>query len=119
MNADKIEGNHEISTLTLSGWGMLALEIIMLSGALGLFILSAAVAQPDGLRTVEIIAGMVLFIVSAIFTAGFFTLQPNVACALVLFGAYRGTERRDGFHWTQSFRSQAQVVPTRAQPHRR
>jgi regulator of protease activity HflC (stomatin/prohibitin superfamily) len=103
MNADKIEGNHEISTLTLSGWGMLALEILMLLGTLGLFFLSAAVAQSDGLRTAEIIAGMVLFIISVIFTAGFFTLQPNVACALVLFGAYRGTERRDGFHWTNPF----------------
>jgi regulator of protease activity HflC (stomatin/prohibitin superfamily) len=31
---------------------------------------------------------------------GYFTLQPNEARALVLFGSYRGTVRESGFHWT-------------------
>jgi len=30
---------------------------------------------------------------------GFFTLQPNEARVLILFGAYKGTVRRSGFHW--------------------
>ena len=30
---------------------------------------------------------------------GFFTLQPNQARVLVLFGKYRGTVRNSGFHW--------------------
>jgi regulator of protease activity HflC (stomatin/prohibitin superfamily) len=30
---------------------------------------------------------------------GFFTLQPNIAGVLTLFGRYRGTVRSAGFHW--------------------
>ena len=30
---------------------------------------------------------------------GFFTLQPNEAAVLLLFGAYKGTARQAGFHW--------------------
>ena len=30
---------------------------------------------------------------------GFFTLQPNVAAVLMLFGRYTGTVKESGFHW--------------------
>jgi regulator of protease activity HflC (stomatin/prohibitin superfamily) len=36
---------------------------------------------------------------------GFFTLQPNVARVLILFGAYKGTVRESGFHWGNPFYS--------------
>ena len=32
-------------------------------------------------------------------SVGFFMLQPNQAAVLTLFGAYRGTERREGLRW--------------------
>ena len=38
-----------------------------------------------------------------ILLTGFFTLQPNEARVLVLFGAYRGTVRESGFHWANPF----------------
>jgi len=34
---------------------------------------------------------------------GFFTLQPNEARLLILFGKYRGTTRQTGFHWGNPF----------------
>ena len=36
---------------------------------------------------------------------GFFTLQPNQARVLVLFGKYCGTVRDSGFHWANPFYS--------------
>lgn len=33
------------------------------------------------------------------FGSGFFTLQPNEAAVLILFGAYKGTVRSSGFWW--------------------
>jgi regulator of protease activity HflC (stomatin/prohibitin superfamily) len=36
---------------------------------------------------------------------GFFTLQPNEARVLVLFGAYKGTVRDPGFYWGNPFYS--------------
>ncbi|HMM34178.1 MAG TPA: SPFH domain-containing protein, partial [Thermoanaerobaculia bacterium] len=40
-----------------------------------------------------------------VFVTGFFTLQPNEARVLVLFGAYKGTVREAGFHWGNPFYS--------------
>jgi regulator of protease activity HflC (stomatin/prohibitin superfamily) len=36
---------------------------------------------------------------------GHFTLQPNSAKVLILFGAYHGTVRNSGFHWANPFYS--------------
>jgi regulator of protease activity HflC (stomatin/prohibitin superfamily) len=41
-----------------------------------------------------------LIIVAGILPSGYFTLQPNEAKVLVLFGKYKGTVSSDGFHWT-------------------
>jgi len=41
----------------------------------------------------------------AIMLPGFFTLQPNEARVLILFGAYKGTVRESGFHWGNPFYS--------------
>jgi regulator of protease activity HflC (stomatin/prohibitin superfamily) len=40
---------------------------------------------------------------------GHFTLQPNGACALVLFGDYRGTVRQSGFYWTNPFMTKLKI----------
>jgi regulator of protease activity HflC (stomatin/prohibitin superfamily) len=40
---------------------------------------------------------------------GFMTLQPNEARVLILFGAYKGTVRRSGFHWTNPFYSKKKI----------
>jgi regulator of protease activity HflC (stomatin/prohibitin superfamily) len=40
---------------------------------------------------------------------GFFTLQPNSAAVLILFGQYKGTERREGFHWANPFYDKERV----------
>jgi regulator of protease activity HflC (stomatin/prohibitin superfamily) len=38
---------------------------------------------------------------------GYFTLQPNQARVLILFGAYRGTVATSGFHWANPFYSRS------------
>ncbi|NJD02802.1 MAG: SPFH domain-containing protein [Ruminiclostridium sp.] len=49
------------------------------------------------------IAGTVLFIAWIFFVFGFFTLQPNEAAALILFGDYRGTVKKPGWLWANPF----------------
>jgi regulator of protease activity HflC (stomatin/prohibitin superfamily) len=49
-----------------------------------------------------VVCGLV-FGVLLILAAGFFTLQPNEAAVLLLFGAYKGTARDAGFHWANPF----------------
>ena len=38
---------------------------------------------------------------------GFFTIQPNQARVLILFGDYKGTVRDEGFHWANPFYSRS------------
>jgi regulator of protease activity HflC (stomatin/prohibitin superfamily) len=59
------------------------------------------------------ITALVLEPVSIVMLIGFFTLQPNEARVLVLFGEYKGTVRESGFHWGNPFYSnnQAQLGP--------
>ena len=50
-----------------------------------------------------------LFVLFVFFLPGFFTLQPNEAVALVLFGSYHGTVRESGFFWANPFYSKLRV----------
>jgi len=56
-----------------------------------------------------IVSGAVLFIFGIVIAFGYFTLQPNEARVLILFGAYRGTVRESGFHWTNPFMSKKRI----------
>jgi regulator of protease activity HflC (stomatin/prohibitin superfamily) len=42
--------------------------------------------------------------------AGLFIVQPNEAKALVLFGTYKGTVRKDGFWWANPFLSKQHIT---------
>lgn len=87
---------------TSSGWAMLPVVVMMwlqFVACLALFI-----RNPSGTAfMLMLLPSILVFIGAFVMCAGFFTLQPNEACTLVLFGKYRGTEREDGFHWTNPF----------------
>ena len=75
--------------------GRIALTIVLFGIAIGLFIwfLYWAVQTHEPNLYTLVSCGLVLGL--AIFTCfGYFTLQPNEARVLMLFGAYRGTVRR-------------------------
>lgn len=59
-----------------------------------------------GLNVTLMITELAVLILAA---SGFFTLQPNEARVLVLFGSYKGTVRGSGFHWTNPFTSKIPV----------
>jgi regulator of protease activity HflC (stomatin/prohibitin superfamily) len=68
------------------------------------FAISAANAKPHELPDFYSLAGAGLALLAFAFTAfGYFTLQPNEAAVLTLFGAYRGTVRTSGWNWTNPF----------------
>jgi len=56
-----------------------------------------------------LIGGILLLVFSIISFQGHFTLQPNEARVLILFGAYRGTARDSGFHWTNPFNTKRRM----------
>ncbi len=88
----------------ITGWAVVPI-LFLLTVALGYVFYRFAYAAsqvPHGVPVAEI-WGMVACGLAegflALLWAGFFTLQPNEAAVLLLFGAYRGTAKAAGFHW--------------------
>src|SRR6266481_180253 len=107
MNTEISTVNRERVVKVMSGWTMLPIVLGLLLGALALLFYSIIAGVRDvghpyfGLM----ITALLLEPVSIIMLVGFFTLQPNEARVLVLFGEYKGTVRDAGFHWGNPFYS--------------
>lgn len=107
MNADVINPNREKVLRVSKGAVMLPVVMVMFLGGIGLFIYSiAAGGQSAGHPFWALfVLAILVEIASVVMMPGFFTLQPNEARVLVLFGAYKGTVRDAGFHWGNPFYS--------------
>jgi regulator of protease activity HflC (stomatin/prohibitin superfamily) len=87
--------NREVTGVGGNGIAMLFLLLLNLlaSGASVLML----IADPSGGLVIS--NGLLLF--SFIFIlSGFYSLQPNEAAAITLFGQYKGTDRTNGLRWT-------------------
>lgn len=116
MNTEKSTANRERAVKVLNGWGMLPFNLLLLLGAVALFIYSlvAGIQNLNHPYWGLFVAAILTEIVAIIMLPGFFTLQPNEARVLVLFGAYRGTVREAGFHWGNPFYSNGRTQPREA-----
>ncbi|MFH0964183.1 MAG: SPFH domain-containing protein [Planctomycetota bacterium] len=92
---------EERERTVVSGWVMLAVAIILWLAVPLVF--AVALEAFGRAHPPLIVLGALLVIVDILLTMGFFTLQPNEARVLVLFGAYVGSVRSSGFHWTNPF----------------
>ncbi|MBX3746452.1 MAG: SPFH domain-containing protein [Verrucomicrobiae bacterium] len=79
--------------------------VLLLKGVVAFLLVRAAqtMSVSGGAAALWLVSGLLLLVAVFVGWAGFFTLQPNEARVLILFGAYRGTVRRSGFHWTNPF----------------
>lgn len=98
------EKTREQAVQCASGWPMLLLSFLVLGGSIGAFI--AAARQENGWLGLAAAAGIVGWV---LLLCGFFTVPPNTARVLLLFGKYVGTAREGGFHWTNPFRTKRSV----------
>ena len=97
---------------TRNGWAMLLYLIVLEVGWLAGLAVVILMASAGGLEAMGGACGVTLVlaqIVLVILWAGFFTLQPNEAAVLLLFGAYRGTVRNEGLQWANPFYSKQKV----------
>jgi hypothetical protein len=90
--------HRELPVSVVSGWFLLFVDFVLI--ALGIITVIAG-ARTESLALVFF--GVLFGIAALVTTGGFFTLQPNEAAVLILFGAYRGTTRQNGFLWTNPF----------------
>lgn len=114
--------NREKPATVHNGWTMLALALLFLAADIALFVWSLAAGLPATGHpfVVPFVVSLLGFPAWIVFINGFFTLQPNEARVLVLFGDYRGTVREAGFHWGNPFYSNgsnAAAAATTAEGH--
>lgn len=109
MNDQKNSVNRESEAKVFSGWTMLPVTIGLYLSAIAIFvaaIIGAVEDQDNGaIRTLKFMTAAVCQLAAILSTIGYFTLQPNEAQVLILFGAYKGTVRTSGYHWANPFYS--------------
>jgi regulator of protease activity HflC (stomatin/prohibitin superfamily) len=87
--------------------GALGLIACLAFLAAGIAVIWHAIATHSPLLAV--FAGVPLLILAAVAAAGLFTVQPNQAVVLILFGTYVGTVRQSGWWWVNPFMTRKRV----------
>lgn len=104
MDNESRKSSKENVVTPISGWPMLVVFFGLM--VLGVYNFIYTVANANEVEHIGWrIAGSIVCVLAAMILVlpGFFTLQPNEARVLILFGAYRGTVRVSGFHWANPF----------------
>lgn len=90
----------EITKPQKSGWTVLFSNILFLLVSVAIIVYGIILlSHRDGLGGYFLALGIILMITSVLIFAGLFTVEPNEAVVLVLFGKYVGTEKTIGFRW--------------------
>lgn len=102
--------NREETVRAASGWLLLVITIVLFALMVGSFVAGGIGVghRVAGAPWLFAAAGALL-VVDIVGCNGFFTLQPNEAAVLVLFGAYRGSVRESGFFWTNPFNRKIKI----------
>jgi regulator of protease activity HflC (stomatin/prohibitin superfamily) len=108
MPADQKTPTQEREAHVMSGWIMLPITIALyvLCPALIYFSFVNGTTSSSGSAVPQwplFVAGLVALAVAILLSPGFFTLQPNEARILVLFGDYKGSCKQGGFCWGNPF----------------
>ena len=82
---------QEVTIKPISGYLALLMAILFISGAIVAFVFNV------------IWLGSILALLFTFTTIGFTVVNPNGSCVMVLFGAYKGTIRQNGFFWVNPF----------------
>jgi regulator of protease activity HflC (stomatin/prohibitin superfamily) len=87
---ERVAHSSEKPGMGISGGLVLAASVLLLAGA----VVSFTSRQSLGAVSGPVLGG--LFVVAVL---GFYSLQPNEAAIITLFGRYVGTDRRTGLRW--------------------
>jgi len=96
---------HERRVAALSGAIGLTITLLLAGLAVYLFVAGVQSGRPIVLAT----GVLPVAALAALCAAGLFTVQPNQAVVLILFGSYAGTVRDSGWWWTNPFNTRKKV----------
>ncbi|HEL3176486.1 TPA: SPFH domain-containing protein [Stenotrophomonas maltophilia] len=100
----------EKSLSSLNGLGTLAGALLVALAGGALFVLGVAAKASTGSPNLLLMLAGILMAALAIFAlAGLYTVQPNQAAVLSLFGKYVGTVKDNGLRWNNPFYAKRRV----------
>jgi regulator of protease activity HflC (stomatin/prohibitin superfamily) len=114
MAAPQSTPTFERERHAVSGWLALLVVVLWFVATLGVFISAGpdAAQPPPNAAGIRVLLGAFMAVLGFVACFGFFTLEPNEARVLILFGAYKGTVRRSGLHWANPLYARSRgVVP--------
>ena len=95
--------NQEHRVRVANGWLCLLITVGLFAGGVALLLANRPPTLPS------ILAAAACFVCGGFMCGGFFTLQPNEAAVLLLFGAYRGSVRDSGFFFTNPLNKRLKI----------
>lgn len=100
----------EKSLASLNGLGTLAGALLVALAGAALFVLGVAAKASTGSPDLLLmLLGALLGILGVFILAGLYTVQPNQAAVLSLFGKYVGTVKDNGLRWNNPFYAKRRV----------
>lgn len=94
------------------------LPVVILTFLAGIAMIITSIVLAEGRHAPPnlwlLVPGILLEPLGGVLAMGFFTLQPNEARVLILFGHYKGTVRTSGFHWGNPFYANGRPLPQAA-----
>ena len=89
--------------VSMNGYAMVAIAVVLVGLAISRFV---SITEGMDVPTVligHVLAGALCIIGTLLIATGLYTLQPNEAAIVTLFGHYSGTDRAEGLRWTNPF----------------
>jgi len=102
------DAHTEVEVTTFNGFVMLAIGLALVG--IGIWLTyEGAIGLRTGAALGNFLWALAMFVAGGLVLAGLYTLQPNEAAILQLFGAYRGTSRAPGLRGTNPFYTRRKV----------
>ena len=89
--------------ISMNGYAMVAIAVVLVAVAISRFI---SIRDDVDVATVllsHVLPGALCVLATVAIVAGLYTLQPNEAAIMTLFGQYSGTDRAEGLRWANPF----------------
>ncbi|MGM9804355.1 MAG: SPFH domain-containing protein [Muribaculaceae bacterium] len=109
MNKSTNEYNYK--GVSLNGILMLIVILLVMAGSVALIAKSSDTS--DDIIYVSfwaVLIAAVAFVMALISLAGFVKLEPNEVAAMLFFGKYRGTLRKNGYFWVNPFMTKKKMT---------
>ena len=89
--------------VSMNGYAMIVVAIVLAALALSRFISINDAMEPGTILLSHVLPGALCVLATVAAIAGLYTLQPNEAAIMTLFGQYAGTDRAEGLRWANPF----------------